>query len=380
MDLLSDANPVEKRLVEKSNRFKIPISTAFELSPVCNLNCDMCYVRLSKQETIKRGGYLDMFFWLRLAEEFKREGTLFVLLTGGEPLLYPHFQELYRKLHEMGFILSLNTNATIMTGEIADMLAAHRPRIVHLTLYGASNKTYENLCHIKNGHTRAYRGFKLLQERGINIRINLTQTTKNQEDYETLLELAEETHTYALAANYISVYSNPTKGSAEILEVRNTPQVAAENEVKMLIRKKGEEFGSYLEDAYQYLIQPTHPVLEGCGLTCRAGKSSCWVNWKGELKACVDLEEPSFDLTKTSVKEAWEQLKEAVTHLPLHTECKDCKLKPFCDVCYANATNEKKHCGSLDYLCQMAHAKADILYQLHERLQGRLQGDRSRVT
>lgn len=311
-----------------------------------------------------------MDFWIHLAEQFKRKGTLFLLLTGGEPLLYPHFQELYLRLHEMGFILSLNTNATLMTEEIADMLASHRPRIVHLTLYGASNKTYENLCHIKNGYTRAYRGFKLLQERGIHIRINLTQTNKNQEDYDTLLALAEETKTYALAANYLSVYSNPAKGSAEILEVRNSPQVAAENEVKMLMHKKGQEFGAYLEDAFQYLTQPIHPVLKGTALTCRAGKSSCWVNWKGELKACVDMEEPSVNLKKTPVHEAWAQLKEAVKHLPLHTECKDCKLKPFCDVCYANATNEKKHCGSLDYLCQMAHAKADILYQLHERLHG----------
>jgi hypothetical protein len=37
------------------------------------------------------------------------------------------------------------------------------------------------------------------------------------------------------------------------------------------------------------------------------------------------------------------------------------------DVCYANATNEKKHCGSVDYLCQMAHAKADILYEIYQR-------------
>lgn len=308
-----------------------------------------------------------MPFWLRLAEEFKKEGTLFLLLTGGEPLLYPHFKELYLKLHEMGFILSLNTNGTLITEEIADLLASHKPRVVHLTLYGASDKTYEDLCHIKNGFTKAYRGLQLLKERGIQIRINLTQTTKNQKDFDALLSLANETNTFTLAANYISVFSNPTKGSDEIKNVRNTPLQAAENEVKMLIRKKGKEFKAYLEDAYQYLTQPIHPVLEGIALTCRAGKSSCWVNWKGELKACVDLEEPSFDLTKTSVKGAWEQLKEAVTHLPLHTECKDCKLKPFCDVCYANATNEKKHCGSLDYLCQMAHAKADLLYQLHER-------------
>jgi MoaA/NifB/PqqE/SkfB family radical SAM enzyme len=179
MDLLSDANPVEKQLVEKANSLQIPITTAFELSPVCNLNCQMCYIRLSRQQVKEQGGTLAMEFWLQLAEQFKREGTLFVLLTGGEPLLYPHFRELYLGLHQMGFILSVNTNATLITEEIADMLATHRPRIVHLTLYGASDKTYSRLCHVRNGFSRAYRGFKLLQERGIHIRINLTQTTLN---------------------------------------------------------------------------------------------------------------------------------------------------------------------------------------------------------
>lgn len=370
MDLLSDANPVEKRLVEKANRLRIPITTAFELTPVCNLNCQMCYVRLGKKQTEALGGIRSMDFWLNLANQFLEAGNLFILLTGGEPLLYPHFRELYVKLHEMGIVLSVNTNALLLNEETADMFQKYPPRFVRLTLYGASNETYERLCGVKNGFTQCMQALQRLQERGINTRINLTQTTLNQEDYLSMLNLCYEKGIFAMAANYISVFSTPEKGSEEILKLRNTPYQAAKNEVIMKRRQKGSNFPEYVEENYKYLTQPIYPKMEGTALTCRAGKSSCWVNWKGELKACVDLEEPSFDLTKTSVKEAWEQLKEAVTHLPLHTECKDCKLKPFCDVCYANATNEKKHCGSLDYLCQMAHAKADILYQLHERLQG----------
>jgi len=367
MDLVSDANPVEKRLVDKANRLYIPISTAFEISPLCNFDCDMCYVRMNRQEVDKQGGYKGIDFWIDIARQMKKMGTLFVLLTGGEPLLYPHFKELYLQLHEMGFIISVNTNGSLITEEIADMFAEMPPRIVHLTMYGASNTTYERLCHVKQGFDRSEHGLRLLQERGIHLRINMTQTTKNQEDYEALIAMAEETDTFALAANYISMYSNPLKGSGEIVNVRNTPEQAAKNEVRMMMHKKGKDFDAYVNDSYYYLTHPIHPELEGCGLTCRAGKSSCWVNWRGQLQACVDLSEPAFNLREMTVAEAWEKLKEAVSHFPIHTECKDCKLKPFCDVCYANATNEKKHCGSLDYLCKMAKAKADILYQLHER-------------
>lgn len=366
MDLLSNDSPIEKRLVDNANQLYFPISAALELSPLCNLKCDMCYVRMEQRELKQRGGYRGISFWLDIAEQLRKEGTLFLLLTGGEPLLYPHFKELYLKLLEMGFVVSLNTNGTRITKDVADFFAAHPPKIVHLTMYGASNDTYEKLCHVKNGFTRSYNGFLLLKERDINVRINLTQTTKNQEDYEALLSLANESNTFTVAANYISVYSNPIKGSGRIMDIRNTPRQAAENEVRMLIHKKGDDFNKYLEESYSYLTSPYYPKMEGCGLKCRAGRSSCWVNWQGHLQACVDLSEPSFNLLEMTVEEAWNNLKEAVKHLPIHSECKDCKLKPFCDVCYANATNEKKHCGSLEYLCQMAKAKADILYKLHD--------------
>ena len=45
MDQLQDANPLERRLVEKANRGRIPITANFELTPVCTLKCDMCFIR-----------------------------------------------------------------------------------------------------------------------------------------------------------------------------------------------------------------------------------------------------------------------------------------------------------------------------------------------
>lgn len=362
MDILSDANPVEQKLVERANEAQIPISSAFELTPVCNLHCDMCYVRMEKSQVDCHGGLKDLQFWLDKAEQLKKEGCLFLLLTGGEPLMYPWFMELYLALHEMGIIVSLNTNATLLTPEIADILAEHKPRRVNVTLYGASNETYENLCHIKNGYDKCMQGIKMLQERGIQMRLNLTQVVKNQKDYFEMLHFAEREGLHAMAANYISVFSNPLRGSEEIFTARNTPEQAAMNELNFKQYQKGmEEFGQYVYDLQEYLKGPMHPVLEGTKLTCRAGKSSCWVTWQGNLVACVDLNEPAVSLTEYSAHDAWEMLKSAVKELPTHTECKDCKLKPLCDVCYANATNEKKHCGSLDYLCQMAEAKVRII-------------------
>lgn len=67
-----------------------------ELLPLCNLNCDMCYVRMSREEMEEVGRLRTMEEWTKTAEDMMKAGTLFVLLTGGEPLLY-HISASYTK-------------------------------------------------------------------------------------------------------------------------------------------------------------------------------------------------------------------------------------------------------------------------------------------
>ena len=50
MDTLENMDKVEKILCEKASLNKVPISGAIELLPLCNMNCGMCYIRLTKEE------------------------------------------------------------------------------------------------------------------------------------------------------------------------------------------------------------------------------------------------------------------------------------------------------------------------------------------
>lgn len=92
----------EKYLIERAARGQIPLNASLELLPVCNMNCDMCYVRLSREEMERQGRLRRADEWLALADQMKEAGTLFVLLTGGEPLLYPGFREVYMGLRKWG--------------------------------------------------------------------------------------------------------------------------------------------------------------------------------------------------------------------------------------------------------------------------------------
>ncbi len=105
MELMEDGTTIEQQMFAMAAEKKVPLYGVLELLPLCNLNCDMCYVRMSREEMEEVGRLRTMEEWTKTAEDMMRAGTLFVLLTGGEPLLYPHFRELYQKLRELGMII-----------------------------------------------------------------------------------------------------------------------------------------------------------------------------------------------------------------------------------------------------------------------------------
>lgn len=361
MDQLNDANPVEKRLVAKATEARIPITANFELTPVCNLHCDMCFIRMEQTEVNRMGGLRSLEDWLEQARQLQQMGTLFILLTGGEPMMYPHFKELYIALKQMGFILTINTNGTLIDEEIASMFQQQKPRRVNVTLYGASNDTYARLCRSSNGFTRCMEGLKRLKERGIDTKMNLSIVRENVHEYPQLLDIARQLDIPAEVNSYMFSCTRSTCSPKRcITEHRLEAHAAGRAEVEYLRYKHGAQYEAYRQEINQLLQLPPAPT-PGCGLDCRAAKSSCWFDWRGRLTPCCVMEEPAVQLKDYPVVQAWQQIVEAGQQLPIHTECAGCALRPLCNVCYAAAMHEKQACGNLDYLCDMARAKQEEL-------------------
>ena len=111
---------MELAMMRKAAAMRRPIHGSLELTPLCNMNCDMCYIRLSPTEMAARGKLRTVNEWIALSEQMQRAGVLFLLLTGGEPLLYPGFKELFTHLKKAGMILTVNTNGTLIeNGQIS---------------------------------------------------------------------------------------------------------------------------------------------------------------------------------------------------------------------------------------------------------------------
>ena len=361
MELMEDGTTMERQMFAMAAEKKVPLYGVLELLPVCNLNCDMCYVRMSREEMEQVGRLCTIEEWTKVAEDMMKAGTLFVLLTGGEPLLYPHFRELYQKLRGLGMIVTINTNGTLIDEEWADFFAENKPRRINITLYGASNETYERLCHYPGGFDKAVNGIRLLQERNIDVKVNGSLAKANVEDRIKIIEIGESLD----APVRIDTYMYPSvreRGHAYNDQARLDPEMAAKARVEVLRREMGEDvFAEYrrlrLDEAYN--------TPEGEGIP---GRSSFVVNWQGEMRSCVVLDRPSISLRKVEFEEAWKRTVEGTESLRTASICNSCKLRKVCNTCAAAAIAETgKADGVPEYLCRYTEATVRYLKETSKK-------------
>ena len=77
-------------------RYKnIPVSGTFELTPLCNLDCKMCYVHLTANQLKKEERLLSVDEWKKIIRQAVDAGMMYAVLTGGECLTYYGFKEIY---------------------------------------------------------------------------------------------------------------------------------------------------------------------------------------------------------------------------------------------------------------------------------------------
>lgn len=349
-----------KLLHAKASRQGIPLSGTFELSPCCNMNCKMCYVRKSREEVMNAGGEKTVEDWLQIAEAAVSSGMLFLLLTGGEPFLYKGFKELYQKLSSMGIVLSINTNGTMINEETVSWLKECAPSRVNVTLYGASRDSYARLCQYPEGFDRTIHAIKLLKSAGINVKLNASMTPYNISDLDGIYQLAESMGVYVQATAYMYP---PIRKNEKYTGKGNRFLAEDAGKWQALIDKKrmtAEQFDARIkamEENHLLDIGDECSKEEGAPLRCRAGKSSFWINWKGEMTPCGLMTRPVYDPFIEGFDSAWRQLREATSVIRLPVKCNDCKKKAVCNVCGASVLAETGAFSQTPYyLCEMTDA------------------------
>lgn len=356
-------------LYSKASARKVPLMGTFELSPVCNFACKMCYVRKTPEQIRREGKALIPWEkWLELAEECRDAGTLYLLLTGGEPFLYPGFRELYTRLHQMGFLIYINTNGTMIDEETVQWLKTQAPCRINITLYGSSRETYRRICGHADGYDRAIRAIHMLKEAGIPLVINASMIPENACDLESIIETGRSLDLNTRVATYMFP---PVRRDQEESDSRFTPEESAAMHLRRLrCTMPPEDYCRHLQrtesraDATPADDWGSHEEF----MRCRAGRSTFWVNWEGHMTACGMVDFPLVvHPFARPFRECWQELTDRVRSTPVLKGCAGCDKRDVCKPCVAMIYSET---GTVDrradYLCRLTDS---ILRQMRRELE-----------
>lgn len=364
MDNTHGLNTMEQRLMARAGVMGIPISGALELLPLCNMNCDMCYVRLSRGEMEKQGRLRTGAEWLALGRQMARSGTLFLQLTGGEPLLHPDFKEIYLGLKKLGMVLTLNTNGTLIDEAWADFFAVNKPRRINITLYGADSGTYERLCHYREGFDRTIRAVKLLRARNVDVKLSCSLTRENAPELSAMAQIARELE----VPLHVDPYMMPAereRGMPFDMQSRMEPEAAAAAALEFQRNTKtAEAFAAYRAEMLgrvdAFVPREAQPSVPGC----LAGRCGFTVSWLGRLQPCEVLTDPAVDVFDTGFQAGWDQIRQKNAQIRFCADCAACRLRPLCSVCHAACRLETgADMGKPEYLCRYA-AESERLLRL----------------
>ena len=349
---------ISKYLHQKGRRLGLPIAGNFELTARCNFNCPMCYVHLKQEDIDAQGKELTTQQWIDLAKQARDKGMVFALLTGGEPFVRKDFCEIYSEMKKMGLLVSINSNGSMLSGEIRRKLLEDPPVRMNISLYGGCEDTYCNMCG-QPAFEQVVENIRALKEGGVNVCINLSITPYNRQDLKKICAIAEEMDINVRASSYMYP-SIRVNGAQYGCGDRLSPEDAASCAVEWdLLRFSEEEFALRAKSMKNLTAVDAAecPIESEEGVRCRAGSSASWITWDGRMLPCGMMPYPAVFPLQEGFGPAWEQLRTETQKIRTPSQCGVCPQKDVCAVCAAVCITET---GKFDqvpgYVCRQTAA------------------------
>lgn len=309
-------DPFYKAVWEKAFAEAIPISGTFELTPRCNFDCRMCYVHLKSEEISRYGKEQTAEQWINMAKEAKEAGTTWLCVTGGEPLVHPEFDIIWKALSQMGFFITLQTNGALLEGKILNLLAEYPPKLVKMSLYGSNDQVYQKVCQVSEGFTKVDRGIQALKEMKIPIELVSTIIKQNVEDIPGMIRYAFLNKLRWINTVGIKPSVRGRENHAKELEIQN--------------RQTEEAF----KDSLKNRIKKHSMSLDRKPCTmCKDYRLGYWITWNGNIQFCGFMNRPEISVKELGFQEAWKQLLEYEESLRWPDKCYTCKVQEGCLRC-----------------------------------------------
>lgn len=338
-------NSINQFLEVKARAKGVPIHGSFELTPLCNLDCKMCYVHLTARQLGNRK-LLSVDKWKKLINHAVESGMLYATLTGGECLIYPEFDEIYLHLQSLGIRVSVITNAVLLNEERIHFFQHNPPALVQISVYGSDGISYENVTG-HNVYDIVMHNIKAARDAGLRVRIGVTPNRYMGDDDKRIIRMLQQLEIPFAVNNYLFGARDETE--RHISDYDQSPEE--------FVRLKKLQ----LEDNnIPFRIDcPENPVSAASGLQCGGGNSGFFIDWQGTMYACSMLPDIYAQPLTIGFTQAWNAIHKAASKYPCPVECQSCKYSALCTKCAALHRIDAEPGHASKRLCRYIETLAD---------------------
>ncbi|MDW7774088.1 MAG: thio(seleno)oxazole modification radical SAM maturase SbtM [Desulfobulbaceae bacterium] len=311
--------------VDEPGFFTTPTFTLqWHITQNCDLHCRHCYDRSDRTdpELGECIGVLDQLY------DFCRDHHVYtqVTFTGGNPLMYPHFNELYREATDRGFLTAILGNP-MPRKRIEEILAIRKPEFYQVSLEGL--RDHNDYIRGRGHFDRVLDFLDLLQELDIYSMVMLTLTRANLDQVLELAELLRDRtdlftfNRLAMVGEGAELASVPPGEYREFLQayldaVPGNPSMAMKDNLLNILRRERKQ-----------------PFFGGCaGRGCGAAFNFIALLPDGEVHACRKFPSCIGSLKEETLTDIYHG-GPARQHRAGSGACARCEIRPVCGGCLA---------------------------------------------
>jgi radical SAM protein with 4Fe4S-binding SPASM domain len=312
---------LSKEFSRKLEEKQIPIFSSIEITSRCNLRCKFCYLDHSDNDELSTDEIKNYL------EQLAGVGSLFLSLTGGEPLLRKDFWKIAQHAHNLGFAINLKTNGTLIDEKAASQIAALSFYRVDISLLGATPDVHDGITQAQGSLEKTLQAVKMLREKDIKVFLMSTIIRENHSEFMKIKELADRMD--APLASTPLVYPKNDSGK-EPLRYRLTDK----------------ELTHYFRETLDpHSVNVLCPDTDSDPLICQAGRTDISINNQGKVYPCLAFPWEVGDLRKRNLEEILKNSKRLSLFRSLDgsefKDCLRCKDNSLCMRCPGLAYSEK---------------------------------------
>ena len=282
-------------VMPKVRAMRVLHAVVLELTYNCNLDCFYCY-----NDRQKQGTPLSVDQYRVLLEDLAEMQTLFLMLTGGEPMIHPHFFQIGRMTRELGFVVRIRTNGyTLDTRNIERLLNEVDPYIIEVSLHGADPFVHDRQTRVAGSFDRLILNLRHAVSAGLRCAMVVTPTAWNEHQIKEMIALGDELGAPVRFQGPVAPRDN---GDPEPLSIQPAAETWDRIGALMADRRMKRDRGGEGEAG-----RPGS-VSEGVAetpATCSVGVSGVEIDPYGNVQACMHLQESAGNLHRQSIREIW---------------------------------------------------------------------------